>query len=194
MTSWLEIPGKKYLLPPEKPTTSCGNTGPTTRVTSCSTTARFSRTGTDWCAEAALGQLREPLGADRADRDEGVRVPPLVVAHRRAGIALLERRPAGSPGGGDSSVSPIRACVPSATSTVSRVTRPCSASCTAPSSSGIGQLRVPSGTSTHTLRPSRSTASSCSCTNARTCSSVSTPAGPPAWTATRVDVPERLAS
>ena len=47
MTSWLEMPGKKYLLPPEKPTTSCGNTGPTTRVTSCSTTARFSRTGTD---------------------------------------------------------------------------------------------------------------------------------------------------
>src|SRR3954465_6888146 len=28
MTSWLETPGKRYLLPPEKPTTSCGNTGP----------------------------------------------------------------------------------------------------------------------------------------------------------------------
>jgi hypothetical protein len=48
MTSWLETPGKKYLLPPENPTTSWGNTGPTTRVTSCSTTARFSRTLTDW--------------------------------------------------------------------------------------------------------------------------------------------------
>src|SRR6185312_9573010 len=49
MTSWLETPGKRYLLPPEKPTTSCGNTGPTTSVTSCSTTARLSRTSTDRC-------------------------------------------------------------------------------------------------------------------------------------------------
>lgn len=43
ITSWLEMPGTKYLLPPEKPTTSCGNTGPTISVTSCSTTARFTR-------------------------------------------------------------------------------------------------------------------------------------------------------
>jgi hypothetical protein len=46
MTSWPATPGKKYLLPPEKPTTSCGNTGPTTSATSCSTTARLSFTGT----------------------------------------------------------------------------------------------------------------------------------------------------
>jgi hypothetical protein len=39
-------PGKKYLLPPDMPTTSCGSTGPTTSATSCSTTARFSSTGT----------------------------------------------------------------------------------------------------------------------------------------------------
>lgn len=38
MTSWTEQPGKKYLLPPEKPTTSCGKTGPTTRLTSASAT------------------------------------------------------------------------------------------------------------------------------------------------------------
>ena len=34
---------EKYLLPPEKPTTSCGNTGPTTSATSCSATARLMR-------------------------------------------------------------------------------------------------------------------------------------------------------
>ena len=39
-----------------------------------------------------------------------------------------------------------------------RVTRPCSAPWTADSSSGSGQLRVPSGTITQTLRPSSGTA------------------------------------
>ena len=48
MTSGPATPGKKYLLPPENPTTSCGNTGPTTSETSCSTTARLSTTSTDW--------------------------------------------------------------------------------------------------------------------------------------------------
>ncbi len=37
MTSCTEQPGKKYLLPPEKPTTSWGKTGPTIRFTSDST-------------------------------------------------------------------------------------------------------------------------------------------------------------
>jgi len=38
ISSWPETPGKKYLLPPENPTTSCGNTGPTTIATSASAT------------------------------------------------------------------------------------------------------------------------------------------------------------
>ena len=46
MIFWPPTPGKKYLLPPEIPTTSCGSTGPTTSATSCSTTARLSSTGT----------------------------------------------------------------------------------------------------------------------------------------------------
>ncbi len=46
MTSWPETPGKKYLLPPENPTTSCGNTGPTTRARSASATSRLMRTST----------------------------------------------------------------------------------------------------------------------------------------------------
>jgi hypothetical protein len=46
MIFWPPTPGKKYLLPPEMPTTSWGRTGPTTMATSWSTTARLSRTGT----------------------------------------------------------------------------------------------------------------------------------------------------
>ena len=34
MTSWPDTPGTKYLLPPEKPATSCGKTGPQTRSSS----------------------------------------------------------------------------------------------------------------------------------------------------------------
>src|SRR3954454_6168813 len=39
-------PGKKYLLPPDMPTTSCGSTGPTTSAMSWSTTARLRCTST----------------------------------------------------------------------------------------------------------------------------------------------------
>ena len=75
--------------------------------------------------------------------------------------------------------SSIAAWVPRATSTVRRVTRPCSAPSTAESSSGSGQLRVPSGTITQTLRPSSGTPSSCSRTNAWICAFSSTTPGPP---------------
>ena len=46
ISSGPETPGKKYLLPPEKPTTSCGNTGPITIATSASATRRLIRTST----------------------------------------------------------------------------------------------------------------------------------------------------
>ena len=42
--SWPDSPGNRYLFPPEKPMTSWGNTGPTSSVTSLSTTSRLSRT------------------------------------------------------------------------------------------------------------------------------------------------------
>ena len=54
-----------------------------------------------------------------------------------------------------------------------------SAPCTAVSSSGSGQLRVASGMTTQTLRPSRSAAASCSATKAATRSSGRTSSGPP---------------
>jgi len=56
--------------------------------------------------------------------------------------------------------------VPSAISTVSALTRPASAPCTAASNSGSGQVLVPSGTSTQTLRPSTGAVASWSRTNA----------------------------
>ena len=59
MIFWPATPGKKYLLPPEIPTTSCGSTGPSTSATSCSTTARLSSTGT-LQVHPALGQLDDP--------------------------------------------------------------------------------------------------------------------------------------
>ncbi len=48
--------GNRYLLPPEKPMTSCGSTGPTISVTSLSTTSRLMRT--------SIGSLDLP--ADRS--------------------------------------------------------------------------------------------------------------------------------
>ena len=46
ITSGPLTPGKKYLLPPEKPATSCGKTGPTITIWSYSCTIRFTRTST----------------------------------------------------------------------------------------------------------------------------------------------------
>ena len=51
------MPGKKYLLPPENPTTSCGNTGPTTRATSWSTTARLRATSAGTLSRPPLSSL-----------------------------------------------------------------------------------------------------------------------------------------
>src|SRR5215213_8248471 len=42
-----DTPGKKYLLPPENPTTSCGKTGPTTIATPASATWWLMRTSTE---------------------------------------------------------------------------------------------------------------------------------------------------
>ena len=41
-----ETPGKRYLAPPENPTTSWGKTGPSTSTRSWSSTARLTSTGT----------------------------------------------------------------------------------------------------------------------------------------------------
>ena len=119
MSSRPETPGKRYLLPPEKPTTSCGKTGPTISVTSCSTTARLIRTSTA-AREQAAGQLGDPLGGDRADVGERRRVPPLVVEHRRRRDSARPSRRAGSRDAPPARRSLIAAWVPSATSTVSR--------------------------------------------------------------------------
>ena len=48
MISDAAMPGKRYFVPPEKPTTSCGKTGPQMSTWSYSTTSRLSATGTSW--------------------------------------------------------------------------------------------------------------------------------------------------
>ena len=54
MSSRPDTPGKRYLLPPEKPTTSWGNTGPTVE-------ARYQR----------LDQLLAQLDDQTSDNDQG---------------------------------------------------------------------------------------------------------------------------
>ena len=159
-------PGNRYLLPPEKPTTSCGNTGLTMSVTSCSTTARLTRTWAVWRSRPPDSSAIRSAPIVPTSANVG-RIPPGVVQHGHRRIAVGQAPRRRSRGGRPAACSLIAAWVPSATSTVSRLTRPCSASWIADISSGSGQLRVPSGTSTHTLRPSRCAAASWSCTNAR---------------------------
>src|SRR3954449_8446614 len=171
-----ETPGKRYLLPPEKPTTSCGKTGPTISVTSCSTTLRLMRT----CA--VCSSIPSESSAIRS----ALIVPTSANVDGSHQAWLSTVTPGyGAPRCAASASSLIAPCVPSATSTVTFVTRPCSAAWISLSSSGSGMLRVPSGTSTHTLRPSRSTVASWSRTNARTSSSVRTPCDAPIRAAAR---------
>ncbi len=90
MISWPATPGKKYLLPPEMPTTSCGSTGPTTSATSCSTTARLSSTGTSIVSRPSDSSAIRAAGiVPRSANVAGL--PPLVVEHGHAGIGRLER-------------------------------------------------------------------------------------------------------
>ncbi len=84
MSSCPDTPGKKYLLPPEKPTTSWGNTGPTTIATSASATCRLIRTSTGvpkatstvtWRARPASASL-----AARRSSESGQKLVPARVA------------------------------------------------------------------------------------------------------------------
>jgi hypothetical protein len=61
MISWPATPGKKYLLPPEMPTTSCGRTGPTTSAMSCSI-----RTDQVRCPDSHHGAATAAAPAGRA--------------------------------------------------------------------------------------------------------------------------------
>ena len=106
-----ETPGKRYLLPPENPTTSCGKTGPDDQrdVVLDHVAVDADVRGV---LEHAVRELGDPLGADRADVRERRRLPPGVVEHGR-------RRDTGRRGAPASASSLIAPCVPSATSTVS---------------------------------------------------------------------------
>ena len=122
----------------------------------------------------------------------------------RAGMVPRETNVAGSAHSWLSTVVPVRsaaevprpaaasligACVPSATRTVTRLARPAAHRGRRRAAAAAGSCGCASGTSTQTLRPSRSTAASCSVTKAVTCSSGSTPSGPP-----RIAAPARAGS
>ena len=107
MSSWPDRPGKRYLLPPENPTTSWGSTGPTMTVTSLSTTSRLTRTSTFSArrppdSRATSSASRCPT-VENASSDhhswfttvEAVHAdqrPQLGVAHRRVGPEGHDRR------------------------------------------------------------------------------------------------------
>ena len=116
MTSGPATPGKKYLLPPEKPTTSCGKTGPTTITTSCSTTWRLMRTSTGSASRPSDSSFTRP--AEMVPSETKVSGSHHSWLHHGEVRGTPRRRCASS----CSSV--IAAWVPSATSAVIEPTRP----------------------------------------------------------------------
>ena len=133
MISWPATPGKKYLLPPEKPTTSCGNTGPTTSATSCSTTARLSAHRRRRRSSRPSGQLGDPVGADRA---RGRRRSPgshhSWLTHGHPGIGRRQPARRRSRGGRPAPRRSSRRGCRARPARSAGVTRPCSAPWTAP--------------------------------------------------------------
>ena len=90
MMSWPATPGKKYLLPPEMPTTSCGQHRPDDEgdvVLDDGPVEQHRHVH----RQPSLGQLREAGRRDRAEVGEGRRLPPLVVDDGHPGIGRLER-------------------------------------------------------------------------------------------------------
>ncbi len=148
ISSWPDKPGKRYLFPPENPTTSCGRTGPITTVTSLSVMSRLIRTSTtleqaapeSWPTAAGS---RVPTEANVSSRHHSWFTTGKLVGPTMALIAS-----------GD-----IGAWVPSATTTVHERTRSDTAGSTAARMLRSGQFRVASGTTRHRERPSRSTPS-----------------------------------
>ena len=120
MTSWPDTPGKKYLLPPEKPTTSCGNTGPDHQrhvVLDDRPVEPHRRPSWRSRPSDSSASRSAPMVPTVGERR---RIPPLVIAHRHPRIGARPARRAGSRGAGPAPPRSSRACVPSAMSTVSR--------------------------------------------------------------------------
>ena len=86
MTSVPPMPGKKYLLPPEKPTTSCGKDRAADDelvIVQHQLVERHRHV----LAHQPAGQLRDLGGGDGADGGEGAGQVPVVVEDVHAGIA-----------------------------------------------------------------------------------------------------------
>ena len=178
MTSCTEQPGKKYLLPPEKPTTSWGNTGPTIRFTSDSTHSLLicTRMGVSASRPPVSSLMRSAGISPRSAIWSGSSQAWLTIS--QPGYAAARPWPS-APISFSMWGSDMAAWVPRAISTVTEAARPASAAWIGFSTRGRGTERVPSGMIRHTLLPSRSWPASCWATNSRICCSVSTPSGPP---------------
>ncbi len=150
MISGAAMPGNRYFVPPEKPATSCGKTGPQMRTWSCSTASRLRATGTD--------RLRRPQVASSTACAGSVPSSTNVAgsSHRWLKIRRLPARPltTGRPTSRLRCASSIGECVPSATRKSSETTRGPSSRSRMSNMSGIGIVRVPSGMITSTRRPS----------------------------------------
>ena len=99
MTCWPATPGKKYLLPPEKPDHLVREHRADHQRDVVVDDGAVEH-HLDRLVHPPLGQLADPVGADPADRGERRRVPPLVVAHRHAGVGGCRGRARRSRGDG----------------------------------------------------------------------------------------------
>ena len=93
MMSCPAIPGQKYLVPPENPTTSCGNTGPQITSSVVVQDQTIERDG-HVAREQPAREARDLGAADRADRNERGRIVPAVIEHARAAGVSSVHRPA----------------------------------------------------------------------------------------------------
>ncbi len=91
MISDAAMPGKRYFVPPEKPTTSCGKTGPQMSTWSYSMTSRLSATGTSCFRRPRLSSSISARGDGPERRERRRVVPPVIEDPAVAGAAVDDR-------------------------------------------------------------------------------------------------------
>ena len=154
------MPGKKYLFPPLNPTTSCGNTGPSTNSRSYSAMRALIVTGTlpgsvPRESSAASGQGRSPSEVRACGLSHSWLSSE--TPGNRASRVVPGRLAGSIPSSDSMRLWAIGGCVPRATIT-SNPAAPASfsRSCTAGNRTGSGAVRVWSGTISRTRLPATS--------------------------------------
>jgi hypothetical protein len=167
MISAPAMPGNRYLVPPEKPATSWGKTGPHTSRWSYSSTSRFKATATSRL-------IRPPVSCSISRAGIVPRVVKVLGLSQR--WLKMCRSPAFSsvtvrPMSFESWASVIGTWVPRATRKSRACARGAMASSSTSKNSGMGMVRVPSGIRTSTRLPSSGIRARASWTIDRTSSS-----------------------